>query len=83
MKETAWAAMLRLHPLARLARAYVLGDVEVLPHPEGQAANQRPRLGTSEVTPKRTVVALAQHLRPQTPPAGNAQPIGHALAAAV
>ena len=83
MEETARAAMLRLHSLARLARAHVLGDVDVLPNPEGQAANQRPRLGTSEVTPERTVVALAQHLRPQTPPAGNAQPIGHALAAAV
>ncbi len=31
----AWAAVLCLGPLARLARAHILGDVDVLTHPEG------------------------------------------------
>jgi hypothetical protein len=51
MEKTAWAAMLSLHPLARLARAHIFGDIDVLPNPEGQAANQRPRLGAPKVTP--------------------------------
>jgi hypothetical protein len=83
MKETARAAMIRLHPLARLARANILSDVDVLPNPKGQAANQRPRLGAPKVPSKRTVVALAQYLPPQTPTGGDAQPIGRALAPAV
>ena len=75
MEEVTLSAMLRLGPLARLARAHVLGDVHVLPHPEGEAANERPRLGPSEVPPEWSVVALAENLRPQTPPRGNAQPV--------
>jgi hypothetical protein len=82
MDEAARAAMLRLGPLARLARAYVLGHVNVLPHPEGEAANERPRLGpaaSAEVPAERPVVALAENLRPQTPPRGNAEPVRSAL----
>jgi hypothetical protein len=63
-------AVFRLGPLAGLARAYVLGNVNLLSHPEGEAANQRPRLGPPKVPPERPVVALAENLRPQTPPAG-------------
>ena len=73
MEEAARAAVLRLGPLARLARAHVLGDIDVLTHPDGEAANQRPRLGPPEVPPERPVVALAEHLRPQTPPSGDAR----------
>jgi hypothetical protein len=40
MEETTRAAVLRLRPLARLARAHVLGHVKVLPDPEGKATNQ-------------------------------------------
>ncbi len=39
MEEAARAAVFRLGPLASLARAYVLGNVNVLSHPEGEAAN--------------------------------------------
>jgi hypothetical protein len=39
MEEAARAAVFRLGPLAGLARAYVLGNVNVLSHPEGEAAN--------------------------------------------
>jgi hypothetical protein len=79
-KETAWAAVLRFHPLASLARADILGDVEVLPDPEGTATNQRSRLGPPEVPPDRPIVALAQHLSPQAPARGDAQPVRCALA---
>jgi len=83
VKETAWAAMLRLHPLARLARAYVLGDIEILPHPKGQAAHQRPRLGAPKVPPEWPIVTLAEHLRSQPTPGGYAKPVRSALAPAV
>ena len=72
--------MLRFHPLASLARADILGDVEVLPDPEGKATNQRSRLGPPEVPPDRPIVALAQHLSPQAPARGDAQPVHCALA---
>ena len=75
MEEAAWAAVLRFHPLARLARADILGDVKVLPHPEGKATNQRPRLGPSKVPPDRPIMALAQHLGPQAPARRDAQPV--------
>ena len=52
VEEATRSAMLRLGPLARLAHAQVLGNVLVLPHPEGEAANERPRLGPSEVPPE-------------------------------
>ena len=42
-----------------LVRWQVLGDVDVLTHPEDEASNQGPRLGSPEVPPERTVVALA------------------------
>ena len=57
MEETAWPTMLGLGPLARLARAHVLGYVAVLPYPEGETADQRPRLSPPEVPPKRPVMA--------------------------
>ena len=79
MKEATRSAMLHLGPLARLARAHVLGDVHVLPHPEGEAANEQPHFGPSEVPPEWSVVALAENLRPQTPPRWNAQPVRSAL----
>ncbi len=40
MEQATRTAVLRLHPLALLARARVLGHVDVLPHPEGKAANK-------------------------------------------
>ena len=56
--------MVRLGALARLTGAY-FRDVDVLAHPEGEAANQRPRLRSPEVAPKRSVVAVVEHLRTQ------------------
>jgi hypothetical protein len=79
MEETARAAVLRLGPLAGLARVYVLGDVNVLSHAEGEVANKRPSLGQAKVPPERPVVALAEHLRRQTSPSWNAQPVCSAL----
>jgi hypothetical protein len=38
VEEPTWAAVLRLGPLASLARAHVLGDRDVLTHPEGEEA---------------------------------------------
>ena len=80
MEETARAAVLRLRPLARLARAHVLCDIKVLTYPEGKAMNQRACLGPPEVPPNRPIVALAQHLSPQAPARGDAQPVRCALA---
>jgi hypothetical protein len=40
MEQAPWTAVFRLGPLARLARAHVLGNVGVLSDPEGKAANQ-------------------------------------------
>ncbi len=39
MEEATRAAVLRLGPLAGLARAYILGNVNVLSHPQGKEAN--------------------------------------------
>ena len=83
MKEAARAAVLRLGSLARLACAHVLGHVAILPHPEGEATHQRPRLGPPEVPAKRPIVALAENLRPQVAARRNAQPVCRALATAV
>ena len=55
-------AVLCLGALARLARAHVLCDINVLAHPKGEAAHQGPCLGPSEVPPEQAVVALAEHL---------------------
>ena len=52
-----------------LERAHVLGDLDVLAHPEGEARHQGPRLGSPEVPIERAVVALAEHLRAE-PAAG-------------
>ena len=83
IEEATRFAVLRLGPLARLARAYVLRHVDVLPHPEGQASNQRSRLGPAEVPAEWAVVALAENLRPQVATRRDAQPVCRALAAAV
>ena len=82
MEEPAWAAVLRLGALARLARAHVLGDVDVLAHPEGEAPHQRPRLGAPKMPSERAVMAVAEHLRAQ-PAGGDAEAIRSALSAAV
>jgi hypothetical protein len=63
----------RAPALARVARADVLSDVEVLADPEGEATNQRPRLGPPEVPPDRPIMALAQHLSPQATTHGDEQ----------
>jgi hypothetical protein len=75
MEETARAAVLLFRPLARLARAYILGDVDVLPDPEGEATNQQPRLGPPEVPPDRLIVALALPCRVAPEPA-SPRPLG-------
>jgi hypothetical protein len=62
MEQTTRTAVLCLRLLACLARTHVLGDIDVLPHPEGKAANKRLRLGPTEMPPKLPVVALAEHL---------------------
>jgi hypothetical protein len=72
VKKPARAAVLRLDPLARLARANVLGDVDLLSHPESEATDQRPRLGSPEMPAEWAVVALAQYLRSQTSARGDA-----------
>ena len=75
--------MLCLGALTRLARADVLGDVDVLAAPEGQAAHQRPRLGAPKVSPKRTVMTLAEHLGPKAAARGDAKAVRFALSTAV
>ncbi len=70
VEEPSRAAVFRLGALARLAQAHVFGDINVLPHPKGEAAHQLPRLGPPEVSPERPVVALLEHLCAQPPPAG-------------
>ena len=72
MKETLRATMLHLGALASLARANVLGDVDILTHPEREAAHQRPSLGPTKVTSQRPIMALAQHLGTQIATGGNA-----------
>ena len=69
MEEPARPAVVRLGALARPTGAYAFSDVNVLAHPEGKVANQRPRLRSSEVDPKRSVVAVLEHLRRRPPPA--------------
>ncbi len=69
VEEPARAAVLGFGALARLARSHVLGDIDVLAHPKGEAKNQRPGPGSPQVPPERAVVTLAEHLRAQ-PPAG-------------
>jgi hypothetical protein len=80
--EAPWAAMLRLGALARLARRHVLGDLDVLAHPKGEAPYQRSCFGAFEVSPERAVVALAEHLRPQPATGGDAESVSLALPAA-
>ena len=71
MEGPARAAVRRLGALARpsLARAHVLGDADVLAHPQGEAPHRRPRLGPPKPPPERAVVAVAECLRAQ-PAAG-------------
>ena len=71
MEGPARAAARRLGALARpsLARAHVLGDADVLAHPQGEAPHRRPRLGPPKPPPERAVVAVAECLRAQ-PAAG-------------
>ena len=83
VQQSARAAVLSLGALARLARPHVLGDVDVLAHPEGDATHQRPRLGPSEASPERAVVALAERSRAQPGSQWDAQAVGHALPATV
>ena len=83
MEEPAWAAVLRFGALARLARAHVFGDVDVLANPEGEAPYQRPRLGAPEVSTKWPVMALAKHLCPQSAAGGDAEAVKLALPATV
>jgi hypothetical protein len=83
VEKPPWAAMLRLGTLARLARPHVLGDLDVLAHPKGEAPYQRSCFGAPEVSPKRAVVALAEHLRPQPATGGDAESVGLALPPAV
>ena len=83
MAAPAPAAVRRLGALAGLARAHVLGDVDVLARPEGEAPHQRPRLGPPEVSPERAVAALAESLRVQSAAGEDAEPVRRALAAAI
>ena len=77
------AAMLSFGALARLARAHVLGDVDVLAHPEREASHQRPRLGPPEVSPEGPVVALAKNLRAQSAAGRDAEAVRLTLPAAI
>ena len=83
MEKPPWAAMLRLDTLAPLARPHVLGNLDVLAHPKGEAPYQRSCFGAPEVSPERAVVALAEHLRPQPATGGDAESVSLALPAAV
>ncbi len=80
MEEATLSAVLRLGPLARLARAHILGHVAVLPNPEGKAAHQLPRLGPAKVPPKLPIMALAEHLRTHTAASGDAEQVLFTLA---
>ncbi len=80
MEEATRSAVLRLGPLARLARAHELGHVAVLPNAEGEAAHQLPRLGPAKVPPERPIMVLAEHLRTHTAASGDAEPVHFTLA---
>jgi len=62
VKKTARTAVVSLHALAGLAGADIFGYVEVLAHPEGKAAHQRPRLGPPKVAAQWAIVALMKNL---------------------
>ncbi len=83
MEEPTRAAVLGFGALARLARSHVLGDIDVLTHPKGEATHQRPSLGAPEVSPERAVVALAEFLRAQPAAGGDAEAVRRTLLAAV
>jgi hypothetical protein len=84
MEDATRSAVLSLGPLACFARAHVVQDVlshvDVLPHPEGQAPNQRAHLGQAEVSAEWAVMALAQHLRTQPATRWDAEPVHFTLA---
>jgi hypothetical protein len=61
----------------------VLGDVDVLPFPQGQAPHQRPRPGAPEVSPERAIVALAKHLSTQPAADRNTEAVRLALPATI
>ena len=58
-------------------------EVDVLAHPEGEAANQRSRLCSSKVAPKRSVVALVEHLNTQAAAGGYVEAVCLALPAPI
>ena len=58
-------------------------DVDFLVYPEGEAANQRPRLRSSEVAPKWSVVAVVEHLRTQAAAGWYAEAVCLALPAPI
>jgi hypothetical protein len=75
--------VLRLHPRAHRARADIFDDISILPHLEGQAPNERHRLGPPRMFPQRSVVALAEHLHPQSSANRDAQPVRGTLSPTV
>ena len=83
VQKSTRVTVLSLGALACLARPHVLSDVDVLAHPEGEATHQRPCLGSSEVSPERAVMALAEHLRAQPGTQWDTQAVGYALPATV
>ncbi len=83
MEEAARAAVLSFGALARLARAHVLGYVDVLTHPEGEATHQRPCLGQPKVSPELAVVALAENLRAQSAAGRDAEAVLLTLPASI
>ena len=68
---------------ARLERAHVLGDVDVLSNPQGEVPHQRPRLSPPEVPLDWAVMAVAGHMGAQPAAGGDAEAVRSALFAAV
>ena len=83
VQQTAGAHMIRLGALADLARANIGGHIASLPRPEGEPADQRRRLVSSEVPTQRGVVALREDAPPQTTPVRHAEPVRLTLPPAV
>jgi hypothetical protein len=83
VEEPTRAAVLGFGALARLARSHVLGHVDVLTDPKGEATHRRPHLGAPEVSPERAVVALAENLRAQPAAGGDAEAVHRTLPVAV
>ena len=64
-----------LRALTRLARADILGDVDILACPEGKTPYQRPRLGPPEVPSEGAVVAFTKDLGAKPPACGDTKPV--------